>query len=159
MGVFDGLDRRAFLAKAIAAGGVGAIASWASPIIDRAYAADPAGMGGLGDIEHFVLLMQENRSFDHYFGTYSGARGFGDPSPAWQQYGYAPGIGPTSDGFLLPFRLDTTRGPSLDGECINDPDHSWAGMLSGCRHARMRTDNAPPPTTTAMPNRWQWITR
>lgn len=84
-------------------------------------------MGGLRDIEHIVLFMNENRSFDHYFGGMSGVRGFDDPSPAWRQYGYAPGVGPTPTGYLNPFRLDTTRGPSLAGECINDPDHSWAG--------------------------------
>lgn len=128
MGLFDGINRRDFLAKAMAAGGAAALASLANPIIERAYAADPAGMGGLGDIEHFVLLMQENRSFDHYFGTMSGVRGFGDKSAAWRQYGYAPGVGPTAGGFIEPFRLDTTRGASLDGECINDPDHSWPGM-------------------------------
>ncbi|MBL1077973.1 phospholipase C [Nocardia sp. 2] len=128
MGAFAGINRREFLAKALAAGGVGALASWANPIIDRAYAADPMGMGGFGDIEHFVLLMQENRSFDHYFGTMSGVRGFGESSPAWQQYGYAPGVGPTPDGFIVPFRLDTERGATLDGECVNDPDHGWVGM-------------------------------
>src|ERR1700754_3012661 len=45
------------------------------------------------DIEHVVVLMQENRSFDHYFGTLRGVRGFGDPhpvtlpsgKPVWQQ--------------------------------------------------------------------------
>ena len=33
----------------------------------------------LSDIRHIVILMQENRSFDHYFGTLSGVRGFSDP--------------------------------------------------------------------------------
>lgn len=127
-GPFGGLDRRRFLTKAMAAGAVGALASWANPIIERAHAADPAGQGGLGDIEHFVLLMQENRSFDHYFGAFSGVRGFGEASTAWRQYGWTPGIGPAPDGFVNPFRLDTTRGPTLDGECVNDPDHSWGGM-------------------------------
>ncbi|MFE3104729.1 phospholipase C [Nocardia tengchongensis] len=136
MGVFAGVNRRDFLAKAMAAGGAGALASIAGPIIEKAYAADPAGMGGLGDIEHIVLLMQENRSFDHYFGTMSGVRGFDDPSPAWNQYGYTPGVGPTPDGFLNPFRLDTTRGASLDGECINDPDHSWAAMHKAWNNGR-----------------------
>ncbi|MDF0605158.1 phospholipase C, phosphocholine-specific [Neisseriaceae bacterium TC5R-5] len=37
--------------------------------------------GTLQDIEHIVILMQENRSFDHYFGTFNGVRGFGDPRP------------------------------------------------------------------------------
>ncbi|CAM4445022.1 twin-arginine translocation signal domain-containing protein [Nocardia ninae] len=60
-GPFSGLNRRQFLAKAAAAGAVGASASLADPIIERAYAADPAG---LGDIEHLVSLMQKSRSFD-----------------------------------------------------------------------------------------------
>ncbi|MBI3849504.1 MAG: alkaline phosphatase family protein [Verrucomicrobia bacterium] len=30
---------------------------------------------GLEKIEHFVFIVQENRSFDHYFGTYPGADG------------------------------------------------------------------------------------
>jgi phospholipase C len=34
------------------------------------------GSAGLSDIRHVVILMQENRSFDHYFGTMSAARGF-----------------------------------------------------------------------------------
>jgi phospholipase C len=33
------------------------------------------------DVEHVVFLMQENRSFDHYFGTLRGVRGFADPHP------------------------------------------------------------------------------
>ena len=33
----------------------------------------------LTDIDHIVILMQENRSFDHYFGTMRGVRGYGDP--------------------------------------------------------------------------------
>ncbi|MEC3915734.1 phospholipase C, phosphocholine-specific [Nocardia sp. CDC160] len=40
--------------------------------------AEPRRAGTLGQIEHVVILMQENRSFDHYFGTMSGVRGFGD---------------------------------------------------------------------------------
>ena len=46
-------------------------------LLDEATAAaEPAS---LSDIEHVVILMQENRSFDHYFGTVSGVRGFSDP--------------------------------------------------------------------------------
>jgi len=64
----------------------------------------------LSDIEHIVILMQENRSFDHYFGTLSGVRGFADPSavmlPEGQPVFYQPnGLSP--DGFVLPFHLDT----------------------------------------------------
>jgi len=32
----------------------------------------------LTDIEHVVILIQENRSFDHYFGSYRGVRGYSD---------------------------------------------------------------------------------
>ena len=39
-----------------------------SRLIDEA-AAVSAGPVSLGDIQHVVILMQENRSFDHYFGT------------------------------------------------------------------------------------------
>src|SRR6266567_3697445 len=35
--------------------------------------------GTVKDVQHVVILMQENRSFDHYFGCLSGVRGFGDP--------------------------------------------------------------------------------
>ena len=45
-------------------------------LIDEATAS--AGSASLGDIQHVVILMQENRSFDHYFGTLSGVRGFSD---------------------------------------------------------------------------------
>ena len=35
----------------------------------------PSAPPGLEKIQHFVFIMQENRSFDHYFGTYPGAEG------------------------------------------------------------------------------------
>ena len=49
------------------------------PMIARALAI-PANnrTGTIADVEHVVILMQENRSFDHYFGTMPGVRGFGD---------------------------------------------------------------------------------
>lgn len=34
--------------------------------------------GTIQDVEHVIILMQENRSFDHYFGTLKGVRGFAD---------------------------------------------------------------------------------
>ena len=51
------------------------------PNLRRAVAAAPANRGSLKDIKHVVLLMMENRSFDHYFGTMAGVRGFGDAEP------------------------------------------------------------------------------
>ncbi|HEX3316519.1 MAG TPA: alkaline phosphatase family protein [Solirubrobacteraceae bacterium] len=76
----------------------------------------------LRDIEHFVILMQENRSFDSYFGTYPNVRGFDDKSnrDAFAQPGYS---GPGAvDGHLLPFHLDGTQ---PIGQCVTDPTHSW----------------------------------
>ena len=35
---------------------------------------------GLKKVKHVVLFMQENRAFDHYFGTMAGVRGFQDPN-------------------------------------------------------------------------------
>src|SRR5215472_7993276 len=37
------------------------------------------GTGTINDVEHIVILMQENRPFDHHFGTLRGVRGFSDP--------------------------------------------------------------------------------
>ena len=103
----------------------------AKPVMERATALDLTGSGGLDDIEHIVLLMNENRSFDHYFGTMSGVAGFGDASSAFDQPGYTPGVGPDLNGVLNPFHLaNSARGTTLHGDVVNDPDHSW-----GVQHA------------------------
>jgi len=146
MGFFDGLDRRSFLKIAMASGGLAALNDLAGPVLERAYATDPMGQGGLGDIEHFVFLMMENRSFDHYFGTMSGVRGFADAAKQGnlKQYGYDRATR-TADpgGYLMPFRLDTTRGTSLDGECINDPTHNWGPQHQAWNNGRMDNWLAP----------------
>jgi len=73
----------------------------------------PGLAGHLTDIEHIVLLMQENRSFDHYFGRLSGTHGFNDSSPLFQQKGWNPRTASLDPaGITLPYRFDTTRGPS-----------------------------------------------
>ncbi|HCV97366.1 MAG TPA: phospholipase C, phosphocholine-specific, partial [Stenotrophomonas sp.] len=60
-------------------GGLGAGISALLPSIARAAAIAPHARGGsLEDLQHIVVFMQENRSFDHYFGTLPGVRGFGD---------------------------------------------------------------------------------
>jgi phospholipase C len=123
----DGMSRREFFAKLGAATSTGALMSLAGPVIEKAYGAGPCS-GDLTDIEHFVLLMQENRSFDHYFGTLSGTEGFNTASPAFQQKGWNPrtqALDP--NGVTIPYRFDTTR-VLLDGECVNDPGHDWITM-------------------------------
>ncbi|KRC76618.1 Non-hemolytic phospholipase C precursor [compost metagenome] len=53
-----------------------------SPAVKRALETDPdRKTGTLQDVRHVVILMQENRSFDHYFGSLPGVRGFADPHP------------------------------------------------------------------------------
>jgi phospholipase C len=83
----------------------------------------PSGCGSkLTDIEHVVIFIQENRSFDHYFGSYRGVRGFADQSFAFQQ----PDLSNTADppvGKLLPFHLDTS---TANGACTHDITHAWA---------------------------------
>ena len=71
-------SRRHFLQSLAATGAVGALPA----VIQRALAA-PAKVvtGTIQDVKHVVILTQENRSFDHYFGTMAGVRGFGDPFP------------------------------------------------------------------------------
>ena len=60
--------------------GTGAIAGAIEPNIAKALAI-PANnrKGTIEDVEHIVILMQENRPFDHQFGTLRGVRGFADP--------------------------------------------------------------------------------
>ena len=81
-------------------------------------AASPKPTGTIMDVEHVVILMQENRSFDHYFGTLRGVRGFGDrfpiPVPAasgeersvWFQRNDRPGADPA---LVCPFHLNTEQ--------------------------------------------------
>ncbi|MFJ5841760.1 phosphocholine-specific phospholipase C [Streptomyces shenzhenensis] len=58
----------------------GTALSFLPPSLHQAMAA-PMPRGGMRAIEHVIVLMQENRSFDNYFGTLKGVRGFGDRTP------------------------------------------------------------------------------
>src|SRR6201994_5182632 len=70
--------RRRVLGAGAAAAGGAMLSSIVPPNLAAAMAKKPA-KGTLKDIKHVVVLMQENRSFDHYFGTLAGVRGFADP--------------------------------------------------------------------------------
>src|SRR5215467_7726601 len=71
--------RRDFLKKALLLGASGSLAGTLPASIAKAFAIDPAHGSTYLDAEHVVLLMQENRSFDHTYGTLQGVRGFNDP--------------------------------------------------------------------------------
>ena len=75
-------SRRRFLQSAASSAGAAAALTAFPPAIQRALAIPAArNLGTLQDVQHIVVLMQENRSFDHYFGTLNGVRGFADPFP------------------------------------------------------------------------------
>jgi phospholipase C len=115
------VNRRRFLRLA----GGGIATTMLSDSIARALAI-PANRatGTLDDVEHIVVLMQENRSFDHYFGVMRGARGFGDPHPATLPSGKP--VWDQSDGATVvpPFRPNVTN---LGLTFIEDLDHGWNG--------------------------------
>ncbi|GGW95488.1 phospholipase C, phosphocholine-specific [Streptomyces malachitofuscus] len=82
---------------------VGAAGSFLPPSLHEAMAA-PMPRGGLRAVEHVIVLMQENRSFDHYFGTLRGVRGFRDRTPLRLPSGAGVFEQPRSaGGAVLPF--------------------------------------------------------
>src|SRR6201993_3301556 len=92
-----------------------------------------SGCSKLTDIEHVVILTQENRSFDHYFGSYRGVRGFFDQSAAFQQ----PDPANTTSspvGTLLPFHLDTSQG---NASCTHDISHEWVPQHQSWDNGKM----------------------
>ena len=103
--------------------GAGAAAAAFPPSISRALAIPAARRRGtIADVEHIVILMQENRSFDHYFGTLNGVRGFADPravklpsgDPVWAQ--------PDGDKRVWPFHPSA---PQLGLQFLVDLPHGW----------------------------------
>ena len=106
-----------------------AAASTAFPAsISRALAI-PAnhGTGTIHDVEHIVVMMQENRSFDHYFGTLRGVRGFADPRavklPSGKTVFHQPDA-KNPDGYVLPFHPDASN---LGLRFLEDTPHDWNG--------------------------------
>ena len=124
------------------------LSSPAGASIERALSIDAASTNPtLSDIRHIVILMQENRSFDHYFGTLSGVRGFSDSDivhnvinsasrPVWEQFGYSPIVGENPNGWMVPFHL-LQNPPINDGDTTNDIDHSWGTQHTSWNGGKM----------------------
>lgn len=105
----------------------GAVSAAAAALGTRVAAAAPAG-SRLQDIDHFIILMQENRSFDHYFGTLRGVRGFSDPNPMGLRNGRSVFYQPdplNRDGYELPFHLDTS---TTSAQKLHDLSHEWSAQ-------------------------------
>jgi phospholipase C len=141
-------SRSQFLTAAAATAAVPYL-EWARP----AFAAAPPSK--LSDIDHIVILMQENRSFDHYFGTLAGVRGFDDAKPLLLPDGRPVFFQPdptSSEGYVLPFHLDTK---TTSAQRLHDLSHSWAalhgswndGKLDGWVTAHEKTDGTSGPLT------------
>ena len=73
------IGRRTFVASAATVAGAAGLAGVLPENLARAATRSPRDFD-LSQVKHLVFLMQENRSFDHYFGTFPGARGFNDPT-------------------------------------------------------------------------------
>lgn len=116
---FHKRTRREFFKQAAQVSGSASLAAALLTSVERASAIDAAPGTTYLDAEHIVILMQENRSFDHTYGTLRGVRGFNDPravtlpdgNPVWLQTNAA---GET----YAPFRLD-----------IKETNATWLGSL------------------------------
>ncbi|MBP4049106.1 phosphocholine-specific phospholipase C [Chromobacterium violaceum] len=113
------MSRREFLKLSAAGMAAGAL----PPGLAAAMAIRPAGRS-LSAVKHVVVFMQENRSFDHYFGALGGARGFGDRSALQLRNGSSVFRQPNLSNGEYPFRLDTSR---TNAQYLTDLDHSWTG--------------------------------
>ena len=116
------LTRRGFLQGAAALSAMAAL---------PAQALEAPRAAKLADIDHIVILMKENRSFDHYFGTLNGVRGFDDKRALMLAGGrsvFHQPDGENPDGFVLPFHLDTRHS---NAQRLHDLNHSW-GPQHGC---------------------------
>jgi phospholipase C len=124
--------RRDFLRDAAALAGGASIAGRLLSSIARAAEIDPVPASSFLDAEHVVILMQENRSFDHVFGMLRGVRGFHDPravtlpdgNPVWLQSNAA---GET----YAPFRLNLKE---TKATWLGSLPHSWPDQIDARNH-------------------------
>ena len=121
------ISRRRFIGGSLLLAGAAGFAGYLPESLARVASAapPPAGNFDLSQIKHLVFLMQENRSFDHYFGLFPGVAGFSDPNAIKLPNGLSVFQQPdplNPDGYLEPFHLDTiTHG----GAGYGGTSHSW----------------------------------
>jgi phospholipase C len=125
------INRRNFLRSAVGAATLAAF----PPSIQRALAI-PANnaTGTIRDIEHVIILMQENRSFDHYHGTLAGVRGYSDRLTIPMASGDPVWLQRAGNGSVIqPYHLDSSQGKALRGSL----PHSWNDQQNAWNHGRM----------------------
>ncbi len=111
--------RREFFRRAAILGGTAGAATLLPQSIRKALAIDPVPGSSFLDAEHIVILMQENRSFDHSYGTLRGVRGFNDPRAIKLPDGHPVWVQTNDAGeSYAPFRLN-----------IKDSNSTWTGCL------------------------------
>ncbi|MCX4747851.1 phospholipase C, phosphocholine-specific [Kitasatospora sp. NBC_01287] len=104
------------------AGSTAALSAMSTSIARAADIPANRGTGSLRDVEHIVVLMQENRSFDHYFGTLRGVRGFGDPRPVTLPSGKPVWYQWDGSKDVLPFHPGAEN---LGLQFLEDLAHDW----------------------------------
>src|ERR1700761_1607272 len=119
--------RRDFLkAASLLAGGAG-MAGIIPESVKKAFAIEPTPGSTYRDAEHIVILMQENRSFDHALGTLQGVRGFNDPRAIRLANGNSVFLQTSATGETYgPWRLD-----------IKDTKVTWMGDLPHSRNSQV----------------------
>lgn len=130
------ITRRRLLGGAAGLAASAFAASILPPNLRRALAEGPQS-GSMHEIKHVVLLMQENRSFDHYFGAMAGVRGFNDPNALIMPDGRPVFYQPDAEnpkGYLLPFHLDTR---TTNAQKIPSTNHSWNAQHASWNNGKM----------------------
>jgi len=146
-------SRRQFLKNAaLLSGSVGFWGALEGPI-KKAMAIEPAAGSTFADAEHVVILMQENRSFDHAYGTLQGVRGYNDPraiklpdgNPVWVQSDAA-------GKRYSPFRLNIK---DTRVTWMGSLPHSWASQVDARNQGRhdhwLRAKRSGEPEYAEMP--------
>lgn len=121
-------NRRDFIKKASLLTGALGIAGILPPAIQRALAIDPVAGSTFMDAEHVVLLMQENRSFDHTFGTLKGVRGYNNPRAISLPNKYPVWLQTNKKGHTYaPFRLNIK---DTKATWMSALPHSWENQIA-----------------------------
>ena len=130
------INRREFLSSSLkTALGTAALASFPASIQKALAISANNRTGTIQDVEHVIILMQENRSFDHYFGTLKGVRGFADRftipmqdnKTVWEQLR-------SNNRILTPFHLN---GDKNNAQRVAGTHHQWKDSQQAWDHGRI----------------------